>query len=125
MYAIVGETVQLQCGIQPGALPGQYYATWLTGTRTLYIYPAPSQRLADPSSEKGVDPRYIIDRSNLSLIITSIRLEDALQVYYCELGVEDPRSRNTHIYASTRFHNISLKVQGEFDGIKFLYKSFL
>ena len=57
VYAIVGEAARLQCGIQPGALPGQYYATWLNGTRRLYIYPAPSQRLADPSLVMGVDPR--------------------------------------------------------------------
>ena len=121
VYAIVGETARLQCGIQPGALPGQYYATWLNGTTRLYIYPAPSQRLADPSLEMRADPRYSIDRTDLSLIITNIHLGDALQMYHCEMGVEDPRSRNTHIYTSTRSHNISLKVVGEFDGIKFYF----
>ena len=116
VYAIVGETARLRCGIQPGALPGQYFATWLNGTKRLYVYPAPSQRLADPLLEMNADARYSIDQSDLSLIITNVRLGDALQVYHCELGVEDPRSGNTDVYASTRSHNISLKVLGEFDG---------
>ena len=114
VYAIVGERARLRCGIQPGALTGQYYATWLNGTRTIYNYPAPSQRLADPSSQMTVDSRYSIDPSDLSLIITNVQLGDALQMYHCELGVEDPRSRNTHIYSLTRSHNISLKVLSKY-----------
>ena len=117
VYAIVGETARLQCGIQPGALPGQYYATWLNGTRTIYNYPAPSQRLANPSSEMTVDPRYNINPSDLSLKITNVRLGDALQMYHCELGVEDPRSQSTLVYTLTTSHNIGLIVLGEFVGI--------
>lgn len=115
VYAVVGETVRLRCGIKPGALSEQYFTTWLNGTTTLYNYPSPSQRLRDPSSEMAVDPRYTVDPSDLSLIISNVQLSDALQTYHCELGVEDPRSRNTFVYELTTDHNIILKVLGKSD----------
>ena len=58
---------QLNCSVVCSkALPGQYYATWLNGTRRLYIYPAPSQWLADPSSEMTIGLHYSVDPSDLS-----------------------------------------------------------
>ena len=113
MYTLVGETARLQCGIQPGALLGQYFARWFNGTtrRTLYNYPTPSQRLVNPES-----PRYTIDPSNLSLMIDNVQLNDSLGNYRCELGVVDPRSpgRMTYIYTQTTGHNIGLEVVGEY-----------
>ena len=118
MYTLVGETARLQCGIQPGALLGQYFAKWFNGTteRTLYNYPTPSQQLINPSLETRESPRYTIDPSNLSLMIDNVQLNDSLGSYRCELGVVDPRSpgRMTYIYTQTTGHNIGLEVVGEY-----------
>ena len=106
------------CGIQPGALVGQYFARWFNGTseRTLYNYPSPSQRSADPSLEMSDSPRYTIDPSDLSLMIGNVQRNDSLESYRCEVGVEDPRSpdRTTHVYELTRSFNIGLEVVGEY-----------
>ena len=118
VVAVVGETARLQCGIQPGALAGQYFARWFNGTsgRTLYNYPAPSQRLADPSLEMSDSPRYNIDPSDLSLMISNIQRNDSFENYRCEVGVEDPRSPSvtTYFYELTRSHSIVLEVVGEY-----------
>ena len=63
VYAIAGENSSIPV---PGVLPRQYSANWLNGTRTIYNYPAPSQQLADASSDMTVDPCYNIDPSDLS-----------------------------------------------------------
>lgn len=118
VIAVVGETARLQCGIQPGALAGQYFARWFNGTsqRTLYDYPAPSQRSANPSLEISEGRRYNINRSDLSLMISNVQRNDSFENYRCEVGVEDPRSpsRTTYFYELTRNHNIGLKVVGEY-----------
>ena len=115
-YAVIGETVTLQCGIQPGALPGQYFATWSNGTnsQTLYDYPTPSTRQVNPSLEFNTDEsHYSIDRSDLSLIIIDARLSDSLENYRCVLGVEEPRTDSVEFYQLTRIYDIGLIVVGE------------
>lgn len=118
VHFLVGETARLQCGIQPGALAGQYFARWFIGTneRTLYNYPSPSLRLADPSQEISESPRYTIDPKDLSLMIGNVQRNDSLESYRCEVGVEDPRSpgRVTYTYELTMSYNIALKVVGEY-----------
>ena len=117
VYFLVGETARLECGVQPGALGDQYFARWFNGTsgRILYNYPPPSQRIADPSLEMSESPRYTIDPSDLSLIISNVQRNDSFESYRCEVGVEDPRSpgRMTYFYELTRSHNIGLEVIGE------------
>ena len=118
---VVGEMARLQCGIQPGALAGQYFARWFNGTsgRILYNYPAPSQRSANPSLEMSESPRYNIDRSDLSLMISNVQRNDSFESYRCEVGVEDPRSpsRMTYFYDLTRDYNISLEVVGKYNSM--------
>ena len=117
VYFLVGETARLECGIQPGALAGQYFARWFNGTseRTLYNYPSPSVRLADPSLEMSESPRYTINPSDLSLMIDNVQRNDSLERYRCEVGVEDPRSpiRARYTYDLTTGYNIALQVVGE------------
>ena len=116
VHILVGETARLQCGVQPGALTGQYFARWFNGTsgRILYNYPAPSVRSADPSLEMSESPRYTIDPSNLSLMIGNVQRNDSFDSYRCEVGVEDPRSpgRMSYVYELSRSYNISLEVVG-------------
>ena len=117
VHILVGETARLQCGIQPGALAGQYFARWFNGTsgRILYDYPSPSQRSANPSLERSENPRYTIDPSDLSLMISNVQRNDSFESYRCEVGVEDPRGpgRMTYFYELTSNYNIGLKVVGE------------
>ena len=117
VYFLVGETARLECGVQPGALADQYFARWFNGTsgRTLHNYPPPSRQSANPSLES---PRYTIDPSDLSLMISNVQRNDSFESYRCEVGVEDPRSpgRTTYFYALTRIHNIGLEVIGEYYG---------
>ena len=114
-YAVVGETVRLQCGIQPGALPGQYFATWFNGTAMqLLFFPPPSQRQANSPLQSVNPKRYKLDRTSLSLIITKVKLSDSVPTYYCELGVEDPRTQNAYFYSQTRAYDIDLEVVGEY-----------
>ena len=117
VYVLIGETARLECGIQPGALAGQYFARWFNGTsgRILYNYPSHSQRSADPSLEMSDSPRYTIDPSDLSLMISNIQRNDSFESYRCEVGVEDPRSpgRMTYFYELTRSYNIGLEVVGK------------
>ena len=65
---------RLECGVEPGALADQYFARWFNGTsgQTLYNYPPPSQRSANPSLEMSESPRYTIDPSDLSLMIGNV-----------------------------------------------------
>ena len=61
-------------------------------------------------------PRYNIDPSDLSLMISNVQRNDSFENYRCEVGVEDPRSpsRTTYSYELTRNHSIVLKVVGEY-----------
>ena len=60
-------------------------------------------------------PRYTIDPSDLSLIISNVQRNDSFESYRCEAGVEDPRSpgRMTYFYELTRSFNIGLEVVGK------------
>lgn len=114
-YAVVDETVQLQCGIQPGALPGQYFATWFNGTTMqLLHFPSPSQRQANNPLQSVNPKRYKLDRRSLSLIITRVKLSDSIPTYHCELGVEDPRTQTEYLYSQTRAYDIVLEIVGEY-----------
>ena len=117
-YAVAGESISLQCGIEPGALVGQYFATWLsvngTSSQTLYRYPSPTERQLNPSVEFTIDEnRYGIDRNDLSLIIKNVQLSDSLLNYRCQLSVQDPRTNNVRFYALTQSFDIQLIVVGE------------
>jgi hypothetical protein len=64
-------------------------------------------------------PRYNIDPSDLSLMISNVQRNDSFESYRCELGVEDPRSpgRMTYFYELTRDFNIGLKVVSKYISI--------
>ena len=61
-------------------------------------------------------PRYNIDPSDFSLMISNVQRSDSFESYRCEVGVEDPRSPGgiTYFYELTRDYNIGLKVIGKY-----------
>ena len=72
-------------------------------------------------------PRYNIDPSDLSLMISNIQRNDSFESYRCEVGVEDPRSPSmmmTYFYELTRNHRIILEIVGEYKSNTSVYQSY-
>ena len=68
--------------------------------------------LTSPTPE-FTDGRYDLNRSSLSLIIDSVRLDDASDAYHCVLSVVDPMTDLEHTYSMLRMTNVSLVVYGK------------
>ena len=64
-------------------------------------------------------PRYTIDLSDFSLMISNVQQNDSFESYRCEVGVEDPRSpgRIIYFYELTRDYNIGLKVVSKYKSV--------
>ena len=72
-------------------------------------------------------PRYNIDPSDLSLMISDVQRNDSFEDYRCEVGVEDPRSpsRTTYSYVLTRSHSIIIEIVGEYKSNTSIYQSYI
>ena len=106
VYAKVGESVQLDCPISPGALLQQYYVSWDESGTGIY-------RTQAQSSPVMIDNRYNLNRLTLSLIINDICLEDASDMYHCVIRVVDPETMMEYSYNNLRTVPISLVVYGK------------
>ena len=107
IYAKVGESVQLDCPISPGALLQQYYVSWDESGTGIY-----HTRAYQPSPVV-IDNRYDLNRSTLSLIINDVRLEDASDMYHCVIRVVAPETTMEYSYNNLRTVPISLVVYGK------------
>lgn len=94
-YAVIGDRVQIDCGILPGKLLQQYSINWYKSTRLIVEGSIPIE------SEDG---RYAVNSSTLSLIINPVTESDSSAHYRCELIVRDPEVEQTYSY-----HNLQLK----------------
>lgn len=103
----IGQSVELYCGITPGALIQSYYVIWEVSGRIIY-------RTRPNRSPEIFDSRYRLNPLNFSLIIDNVRLDDASREYRCILSVVDPNTMMEETYLTTQSHNISLEVFGKY-----------
>ena len=83
--ATVGDKVVIPCPIERGAYREHYSVQWLKGS-TVIVH------LISYQDFNSMDPRFNIDRNDLSLIINPVRMNDSSSSYCCRLSVVNPRS---------------------------------
>ena len=111
-FAEVGTTAVLDCAITPGALAERYFVTWLNDTSGIFYNLIPPTLGSTPMP---FDPRYSIESTNFSLLISDVQLSDSDSTYVCEVGVEDPQFDNRiSYYTTTENTNLRLVVYREF-----------
>ena len=114
-FAEVGTTALLDCAITPGSLVEQYFVTWENGTSGLFYNQIPpiSSTTATP-----FNPRYFIEPTNFSLLISNVQLSDSDSTYRCFVGVQDPLFGNRiSFYTNTENTNLRLVVYCEFTSL--------
>ena len=89
-----GDTVELECGVGPGALSQYYTIQWMKGNAFAVN-----------------NSRYHIHASNFSLTIRASELSDG-GIYTCYVAVDDPNSQNSN--GGTEETLISLVVYGKY-----------
>ena len=80
-----GSKATLQCPTPPGRLRQQYSVQWKKGYSIVAA-------LIGSSKEVNTAPRHSIDKTDFSLSIEDIQLDDASTNYKCEVFVTDPLS---------------------------------
>ena len=85
--AMPGTTATLQCPIQPGPLKEFYSVQWKKDGKVV-------AQLMESSNPANTASRHSIDKTDYSLVIENVEVDDASSAYKCEVFVEDPRSYN-------------------------------
>ena len=80
-----GSTATLQCPTPPGQLRQHYSVQWKKGFTVV-------AQLISSSIEHNTAPRHSIDKTDYSLIIEDVQVNDANTNYKCEVFVTDPLS---------------------------------
>ena len=102
--AMSGERVVLPCPIQPGALLQHYSVRWMKDDTAIARFNP--QRVRNAID----DSRYEIDRTDYSLIIKSVNINDTSVVgYHCDLTVHR-LTLSQYVLQSTPSVTLSLKV---------------
>ena len=104
--AIVGGTAILDCPNKPGALL-QYYDVIWTKDRIAIA------KFGVREGFSSTDPRYNIDRSTFSLIISSVDITDSGEGYWCDVYVRNPSGIDNE-RLPPHSGSITLHVTGEF-----------
>ena len=102
--ATSGDRVVLPCPIQPGALLRHYSVRWMKDNTAIALF--------NPQRVRNVinDSRYEIDRTDYSLIIKSVNINDtSIAGYRCDLTVHRP-TLSQYVLQSTPSVTLSLKV---------------
>lgn len=104
--AAQNDTAIIHCPIHPGALLQYYSVRWKKN----------SVSIAQQSAH-GIwqaDDRYDIDKSNFSLEITSVNINDSSENYQCEVYVRNPLTDNNYRLQPSREISLTLNVLGMF-----------
>ena len=90
----------------------RYFVTWLNSTSGIFYNLIPPTLGSTPMP---FNPRYSIESTNFSLLISDVQLSDSDSTYVCEVGVEDPQFGNRiSYYTTTRNTSLRLIVYREF-----------
>ena len=80
----LGGTAYIDCPVQPGALQEYYSLRWTRDDINLLTFVGSQNCLS------SVDARYNTDRTNFSLIINSVNVNDSNTNYRCQVFVRNP-----------------------------------